>query len=62
MARGGKDAMQEGPREDKHEALWLTRLTKQGKQGKDKETQVGSILGTAWEGLVDVAPVREESP
>lgn len=58
MVRGGKDAVQEGPREDKHEAVWLTRLTK---QGKDKGTQVGSILRTALEGLVDVVLVRRES-
>lgn len=50
--------MQEGPKEDEHEAVWLTRLTK---QGKDKETQVGSILRTAQEGLIDVASVRKES-
>lgn len=58
MVRGGKDAMQEGPRGDKHEAVWWTRLTK---QGQNKATQVGSILRTAQEGLVDVAPVRRES-
>lgn len=43
MVRGGKD----GPRKVKHEAVWLTKVTK---QGKDKETQVGSILRTAQGG------------
>lgn len=50
--------MQEGPREDKHELIWLTRLIK---EGKDREIHVGSILKATQEELVGAAPVRKES-
>lgn len=56
MVGGGK--MQQRPREDKHEPVWLTRLIK---EGKDREIHVGSILKATQEELVGVAPVRKES-
>lgn len=43
MFRGGKSAMQEGPRVNrvnKH-SIWFTRLIR---EGKDREIHVGSIL------------------
>lgn len=48
MFRGGKSAMQEGPKVNKH-SIWLTRLIR---KGKDREIHVVSILKASYDELV----------